>query len=306
MIRPISALLILLLFITACHRAPEEEEAAPPRSGEKNIVTLSPEAVRNAAIESTVVTRGKIDIPLIVPGHIGFDLNHTGRVTSTLDGRITQMNHDVGQRVQKGDVMALVDAPDLLHALELKAPMSGRVVERHGTVGDLIDRTTALYTISDVTTLWCIANLNESDMPSVQAGQPATITVLPYPSDRFYGKVVRIGDSVNEDTRTLEVRIEVQNPADLLKAGMFANAALKTKSAAEGLFIPDGAVQSVGGRATVFVEEAPGTYRAAEVRLGREVGSMHEVLDGISSGAHIVTTGSFILKSELLKGEIED
>jgi len=92
----------------------------------------------------------------------------------------------------------------------------------------------------------------------------------------------------------------------MLKAGMFANAALRTTSAAEGLFVPDASVQSVGGRSTVFVEEGPGIYRATEVRLGHEIGTMHEVLDGLTAGARVVTTGSFILKSELLKGEIED
>jgi cobalt-zinc-cadmium efflux system membrane fusion protein len=242
----------------------------------------------------------------MVPGHLSFDLNHTGRVTSTLDGRITQLNHDVGEEVHNGEIMALVDAPDLLHPLELKAPMAGRVVERHGAVGELIDRTTPIYTISNVSTLWCIANLNEPDMTFVRVGQPATLTVLPYPSNKFYGKVIRIGDSVNEATRTVEVRIEVHNNGDLLKAGMYANAALKTTTAAEGLFVPDASVQTVGSHPDVFIEESPGTYRATEVRLGREIGDMHEVLDGLPAGSRVVTTGSFILKSELLKGEIEE
>jgi cobalt-zinc-cadmium efflux system membrane fusion protein len=137
-------------------------------------------------------------------------------------------------------------------------------------------------------------------------GQPATLTVLPYPSNKFYGKVIRIGDSVNEATRTVEVRIEVHNNGDLLKAGMYANAALKTTTAAEGLFVPDASVQTVGSHPDVFIEESPGTYRATEVRLGREIGDMHEVLDGLPAGSRVVTTGSFILKSELLKGEIEE
>jgi len=297
--------LLALLVVAACHRAPQEEEKAPA-AGEKNVVKLTTEAVHNAGLESVVVVRGKVDVPLVVPGHISFDVNHTGKVTSTLEGRITQMNYDVGQQVGKGDVMVLVDAPDLLHPLELKAPMSGRVVERHGAVGDMIDKTTALYTISNVATLWCIANVNETDMSLVRVGQPATVTVLSYPDDKFYGKVIRVGDSVNEQTRTLEVRIEVQNQGGMLKAGLFANAALRTTSAAEGLFVPDTSVQNVGGRSTVFVEEAPGTYRATEVRLGHEIGTMHEVLDGLAAGARVVTTGSFILKSELLKGEIEE
>jgi len=305
MTRTVLLLVLSLVVCTACHRQPDQAETARPPAGEKNVVKLSSEAVHNAGLESIVVKRRKVNVPLVVPGHISFDLNHTGKVTSTLDGRITQMNHDIGQAVQKGDVMALVDAPDLLHPLELKATMTGRVVERHGTVGDLLDKTQSLYTISDVGTLWCVANLNEADVSSVRIGQPATITVLPYPGDSFAGKVIRVGDSVSEQTRTVEVRIEVQNTGGLLKAGMFASAALQTTSAADGLFVPDTALQTVGGRSMVFIEEAPGTYRATELRLGREIGSMHEVLDGVPAGAKVVTTGSFILKSELLKGEIE-
>jgi multidrug efflux pump subunit AcrA (membrane-fusion protein) len=299
-------LVLSLAFFTACNRHAAEEQSPAPATGDKNVVKISVEAAHSGGIESAVITRGRVNVPLVVPGHISFDLNRTGKVTSTLEGRLTQLNYDTGQAVEKGAVMALVDAPDLLHPLELKAPMSGRVVERHGTVGDMLDKTQGLYTISDIGTLWCLANVNESDVSAVRVGQPATVTVLPYPDDKFNGKVIRVGDSVNEQTRTLEVRIEVQNQGGVLKSGMFASAALQTTTAAEGLFVPDTAVQTVGERAMVFVEESPGTYRASEVRLGREIGTMHEVLDGISAGARVVTAGSFILKSELLKGEIEE
>ena len=85
-----------------------------------------------------------------MPGRVSFDLNHTAKVTSTLEGRIVKMNYDVGAPVQQGDVMALVDSPELLKPLELKAPSAGTVIERHGTVGEMVDRTKELYTISDL------------------------------------------------------------------------------------------------------------------------------------------------------------
>ena len=303
------ALLLTLVLTVAlgCHRQQSEEApAAAPAAGEKNMVELGAEALKHAGIEVQDVTEQSVAIPLVAPGRISFDMNHTGRVTSTLDGRIVQMNYDIGQMVKKGDVTALIDAPELLHPLELKAPMAGRVVERNGTVGDLLDRTQSLYTIAETTTLWCIAAVNESDIGAVRVGQPASITVLSYPDESFAGKVVRVSDAVNEQTRTVEVRIVVENPRDILKAGMFANAALRTAAVTKGLFVPDGALQTIGERPVVFVEEKPGTYHATIVRLGREIGTQHEVLDGLAAGARVVTSGSFILKSELLKSELEE
>jgi len=132
------------------------------------------------------------------------------------------------------------------------------------------------------------------------------IHVLSYPAETFTGAVAVAGQSVDETTRTLEARIEVENRDAKLKPGMFATASLPTERIDNQLLIPDGALQTISGLTCVFVEDQPGKYRVATVRLGREIDGQHQVLEGLEDGMRIVVSGAFVLKSELLKASMEE
>src|SRR2546422_9717164 len=121
--------------------ADEAEKKSEPisKQEQKDIVQLSEESLPLAHIETVVVVPGNVSVPLRVPGRISFDLNHTAKITSTLEGRIQKMNYDVGASVKQGDVVAVIDNSESFKPLELKAPVEGRIVERQGTVGELLD-----------------------------------------------------------------------------------------------------------------------------------------------------------------------
>ena len=237
-------------------------------------------------------------------GRISFNLNQTAKVTSTFAGRISKMNVDIGALVQKQDIMALVDSPELLNKpLALKAPIDGQVIERHGTVGEAVDETKELYTISDLRSVWGIAEIKEKDIASVRVGQQAILRVLAYPKEAFTGKVVLIGHEVEEKTRTLEARIEVDNASGKLKPGMFADVELMTSVLEDVLVIPDNALQTLGDQQIVFIANGS-EFTKRTVRVGRESGGQVEILEGVTESERVVTKGSFILKSELLKAEL--
>jgi len=298
----------ILLLATGCQQQAETQDepvaGQAPGDNQHDIVRLSQESLNLVNIEMTTIKRGNLPMIIRTAGRISFNLNQTAKVTSTFAGRISKMNVDIGALVQKQDIMALVDSPELLNKpLALKAPIDGQVIERHGTVGEAVDETKELYTISDLRSVWGIAEIKEKDIASVRVGQQAILRVLAYPKEAFTGKVVLIGHEVEEKTRTLEARIEVDNASGKLKPGMFADVELMTSVLEDVLVIPDNALQTLGDQQIVFIANGS-EFTKRTVRVGRESGGQVEILEGVTESERVVTKGSFILKSELLKAEL--
>lgn len=284
--------------------SPAEAEA-PASAHEENVVTLTKQNLEHVAIETEPVKLGSIDTTLKAAGRLSENLNKTAKVASTLEGRLIKLNFDLNDRVKAGDVLALVQTPELLgKALEIKAPIDGIIIERKSTIGELVDKGSAIYTISDPSDLWVIAEVKERDIAAVKVGQDAAFKVLAYPDQEFHGKVVRLGNQIEADSRTLEVRIETNNADGKLKAGMFADVEITTTIMKDIIVIPDTALQSDGDKQVVFVAIGDNKFEKRTVTLGMEQRGRVQVLDGVTVGEQIVTEGSFILKSELLKGEL--
>ncbi|CAN5808890.1 hypothetical protein BH09VER1_BH09VER1_32770 [soil metagenome] len=282
-----------------------EESQTAEEAHEENVVTLTVKNLEHVEIKTETVNPNSLETTLKAAGRLSGNLNKTAKVASTLEGRLLKLNYDLNDRVKTGDVLALVQTPEVLgRALEIKAPIEGVVIERKSTVGELVDKGSAIYTISDPADLWVIAEVKERDVAAVKIGQEASFKVLAYPGEEFHGKVVRLGNQIETDARTLEVRIETNNTDGRLKAGMFADVEITTKILNDVLAIPDRALQSDGDKQVVFVALGENRFEKRPVTLGMEQRGRVQVLDGLKAGDEIVTEGSFILKSELLKGEL--
>ncbi|MCP3099441.1 efflux RND transporter periplasmic adaptor subunit [Myxococcus sp. K15C18031901] len=187
------------------------------------------------------------------------------------------------------------------------SPMNGTVVESQGTVGQAVEATTSLFTVADLSRLWALLDLPESQLARIRAGQDVVLTVQALPGKRFGGEVGYIGDIVDEKTRTIPVRVVVANDDGALKPGMFAQAEIATTAATTDagssgrVVVPREAVQQVGEEQVVFVPVAAYQFRPVEVRTGASSATEVELLSGLEPGAHFVTQGAFILKSELSK-----
>ena len=294
-------------FAAACTKktAPETKEDQPSEKKEENVVVLTKQNLEHVQIQSEAATLGSLELTMKTAGRVSENLNKTARIASTLEGRLIKMNFDVNDKVKAGDILALVQAPELLgKALEIKAPIDGVVTERRSTVGELVGKDTEIFTISDPAGLWMIAEVKERDIASVKIGQEVKFKVLPYPEEEFRGQIVRLGNRVEEDSRTLEARIEVNNVDGKLKAGMFADVEIVTTLKENALLISDTALQTDGDDQIVFVEQAGGKFEKRLVEIGMEQSGRVQILSGVKPGEKVVTQGSFILKSEMLKGEL--
>ena len=185
----------------------------------------------------------------------------------------------------------------------LSAPFGGTVIERHITIGELIDPNETPYTIADLTNVWVLLDIYEKDLARVHIGDDVRIAVEAYPREGFGGKVTYLSSLLDPATRTAQARVEIDNRDGRLRPGMFATAMIANQAAGgrRGLVIPRDAVQQVHGKPVAFVEEQPGAYAMRELSLGAETGTDVEVLAGLRAGERVVTNGAFYLKSTVLK-----
>jgi cobalt-zinc-cadmium efflux system membrane fusion protein len=211
----------------------------------------------------------------------------------------------LNDRVKAGDVLGAIESPEMLgKSLELKAPIDGVITERNATTGELVDKSKPVYTISDPTQLWAIAEVKERDIAAVKLEQDAAFTVLAFPEEKLHGKVVLIGNQVEAGSRTVEVRIAVDNTDGRLKAGMFADVEIVTTILDQVLLIPDYALETDGENQIVFVALDEYKFEKRVVKLGLEQSGRVQILDGVKAGEKVVIEGGFILKSEMLKGQL--
>lgn len=190
--------------------------------------------------------------------------------------------------------------------LEIRSPLSGAVTEASEILGHFVEVGTTLFHVADLSTLWVLADIYEKDLASIKPGLPVEIEVAAYPGEKFPGRLTTIFDMLDETTRTVKARIEIENPTARLRPQMFAAVNLQSGEAADVLVVPESAVQSKGEQRFVFVQQAEGGFEKREVRTGQKMNGFIAIMEGLAIGDSIVTNGAFILKSELAKESLEE
>ena len=306
-------------------------------------------------------------------GTITYDQNRVSHIGPRTEGRIVSLRTDLGDRVRSGQVIAILESPEVgatradLHEAEamlriarenyqrerrleeqgissrrelldaerelrqaeaallragerlsalgaghgqgsefgVTAPFDGVVVEKHATLGEVVGPTDQLFTVADLSRLWIELDIYERDLRRVSVDQPVTVITTAYPDRRFDGRIVYIGDILDPARRTVRARVEVDNPAGVLKPGMFARANISVAGGSIVVVVPRGAVQNIEGRQVVWVPGAePGHFTVRPVEVGQTLeGGRIEILSGLEPGEPIVTEGAFTLKAQLSKGD---
>jgi cobalt-zinc-cadmium efflux system membrane fusion protein len=184
-------------------------------------------------------------------------------------------------------------------SVDVPAPIAGVVTERAANVGVNVDSTTALFTVTDLSTVWVVVDLYEKDFSRVRVGSPATIVTRAYPNVQLAGRVSYIDPQVNPQTRTARARIQVPNPSGDLRLGMYAEAVFGD-DATELPVIPRAAVQNLGDRTVVYLVDSreSGKFIERQVQLGNASGENVSVVSGLEIGDIVVTQGSFAVRAE--------
>lgn len=203
--------------------------------------------------------------------------------------------------LNEADFRRLETSREPLGFLPVRAPFAGAVLAAEIVQGQFVHPGARLFEIADISTLWVMADIYEQDLPRIHGGMAAQVSVLSYPGEMFPAVLSEIFQVVDEKTRTVKARLEVQNPQGKLKPGMFASVHLTTDLGGNTIKAPAGAILGETERHFVFVAINDSTFEKREVRTGAETREVVEVLDGLATGERIVIRGGFFLKSELAK-----
>lgn len=185
-----------------------------------------------------------------------------------------------------------------IRSITLPAPATGFVMMRNAFPNQKVTPDSDLYTIADLSRVWIIADVYESDIAQIRLGQVARITV-PYDAaaSTVDAKVSYILPDVDPATRTIKVRLEVANPGTKLKPDMFVDAEF-TAPGAPRLTVPTDAVLDTGDRQTVFVDRGNGYLEPRRVQVGQRLGDRITITSGLAAGERVVASGTFLVDSE--------
>ncbi len=210
--------------------------------------------------------------------------------------------------VTESEVAALPDEPGTaLRRQEVRAPISGRVVDRKVDLGAVVGRDnleTELFTVADLDRVWVELAVGPTDLPRVAEGQTVSIAAHGF-SKRAVGKVVFIGPILDKETHSARVVAEIANPDGNWRPGSLVQAAIAIEQRSAALAVPASAIQTMGKARVVFVR-TPNGFERRPVRLGDGDDRLFEVLSGVREGETIAVSNTFALKAEFLKSLAED
>ncbi|MBL8351101.1 MAG: efflux RND transporter periplasmic adaptor subunit [Burkholderiaceae bacterium] len=196
------------------------------------------------------------------------------------------------------DVAALASPGELRRTVTLRSPVSGIVTEKKAFQGMRFMPGEALYQVTDLSSVWVVADLFEQDIGLVKTGAKASVTLPAYPGQSFSGTITYVYPTLKAETRTVPVRIELANPRLLLKPAMFAQVELQIGSGAPVLTVADSAVIDSGRRRIVLVQRGEGRFEPREIRTGASSDHRVEVLAGLKAGEEVVVAANFLIDAE--------
>lgn len=194
--------------------------------------------------------------------------------------------------------------------LEVRAPRAGTILTRAAAEGKFVEGKESLFTIGDLSNVWVWCNVYERDLgplhAALAAGTPphACIRVVAFGDEPFCGVIDLIGSTVDERTRTVRVRVQVDNSQGKLKPGMFASVEITLSTGHTAALVPSEAVLSDEGQQFVFQQMPDGLWLRRDVVTGRRQGGLMEVVSGLEADATVAAGGAFMLKSDILRAKM--
>lgn len=200
--------------------------------------------------------------------------------------------------VSDEQIKALTRSGTASRTLTFRSPVSGFVSEKKAVQGMRFMPGEVLYQVSDLSSVWVVADVFEQDIAAVRTGARARVTIDAYPAKALDAVLTYVYPTLNTETRTVPVRLELANLQGLLKPGMFAQVELPVGAKARVLTVPLSAVIDSGKRQMVLVQLAEGRFEPRDVKLGARSDNYLEVLEGVKEGEQVVISANFLIDAE--------
>lgn len=195
-------------------------------------------------------------------------------------------------------ITSLTVSGETKRTLAFRSPVQGIVTEKKAVQGMRFMPGETLYQVADLSSVWVLADVFEQDIAQIQLGTKAKVIINAYPDKTFEGLVSYVYPTLRTETRTVQVRIEMANPKNLLKPGMFAQIELPVLMKEPVLTVANSAVIDSGTRQVVLVQVGEGRFEPRQVKLGRRSDQRAEILEGVRQGEQVVVTANFLIDAE--------
>ncbi len=258
-------------------------------------IRLSPQTLSTLEIQTSTVKREALFREIPVPGNVVQDTNKATFVFSTHSGVVKKIFIRIGDTVQTRQPLLQVGK------MTIRAPRSGTVISINASEGMPIGILDSLVTLADIDTIRVVFDVYPKEISQVRLGQKVEVTSTGYGEMIFPGTIQYISPNLDEKSQTLKVAAEVENRNHHLKFGMFVQGKILVRSDQKVLMIPEEAVVQIGEGSVVFIPQGEAVFLKKPVKIGEHGKGKVEILEGLNEGERVVTTGSFILKSESLK-----
>ncbi len=296
----------LLLVITSPFAAHPHEghNKAPGQGGEVPIsgpIAITAEAKKNLALVVEEAQLRRLEKTFMVIGKIEPIPNRTAALSSRIPGRVTDLKVAENEKVRKGQVLVEVESRQLGDPpprVQLVAPMSGIVMDRHVVLGDTVEPDKHLLEIVDLSEVYAEGQVFEGQVAWIKAGQKVRVNVESYPTNLFSGTVDLIGGALDPEARTLKVWVRIPNPDGALRSNMRARLNVVTAEAESVVTVSHSAVLGEAGHYFVFVQSDTDelVYERKPVVLGLKDDRYYEVIEGVFPSDKVVTLGNYQLQ----------
>jgi membrane fusion protein, heavy metal efflux system len=301
-------LLFMMLYLSSCgesQKVSEEEhseEASHEEEGHGEVVKLSDAELKEFDIKLSTAGPGFLKTDVSLPGEVIIPPDNIAHIHPRFAGIVKKVYKHIGDKVNKGDVLAVLESNESLADYKIKSLIDGTVIEKHFSLGEVVEGTNHGFVVADLSHVWVILNLYQKDLPYVKIGQKVNISAgkdMP----ETVAKINYISPVVDEETRTAAARVVINNTKGLWKPGLFVTGDISTSEKKVDVIVPKTALEMLDGKAVVFIKDEDG-FEPQEVTIGESNHESVEILEGLKAGDVYVSKGGFTLKSELQKGEM--
>ena len=265
------------------------------------IVQISDAKLAAAGIEVLTATAGTLRNAIILNGILQPNQEALVQVTPRFPGVVREIKKSIGDSVEKGELLARVESNQSLSVYEMRAPMSGTVIDRQISLGEYASEQKPAFIVADMSTVWVDLSVYRRDLSRVRIGDTVQIDVgdggAPIAARLSY--VSPVG---NTDTQSALVRAVVANEGMRLRTGLFVSARLVLSARQVPVVVQTTALQTVDNKNVVFVRHGD-TFAARAIEIGARDAEHVEIVSGLSDGDRYAATNSFVVKAELGKGE---
>lgn len=275
----------------------EKEEAAEG-------VTLSDAKVAAAGIELATAGPAVLHDSVQLNGAVQPNQESLVQVTPRFPGVVKEVRKRIGDRVQKGDVLAIVESNQSLTPYELKAALAGTVIDRQTTLGEYVSEQKPAFVIADLSTVWVDFSVYRRDISRVHAGDHVLID----PADggpSIEAQISYLSPVGSSETQSALARTIVPNPDQRLRPGLFITGRLILSTRQVAVAVKSSALQTVENRPVVFVRDGD-KFQARDVEIGNRDPDSVEITFGVLEGDRYAARNSFIIKSEMAKGSADN